>query len=104
MSVIRKHEAPEIGAMARRVLRTLVERAAEGDQEALEELATIEKMLPAYIAEAGRAMHDEFGYSYTFLGVTLGISRQGARQRFAIKATADPRIRRMPKPAVEVEQ
>lgn len=97
----RKHEAPEIGAMVRRMMRALVERAAEGDQEALEELASIEKMMPAFITEAGRAMHDEFGYSYTFLGDALGVSRQGARQRFAATPTTDPRIRRMPKPVVE---
>lgn len=97
----RKHEAPEIGSMVKRMMRALVERAAEGDQEAIEQLAEIEKMMPAYIIEAGRAMHDDFGYSYTFLGDVLGVSRQGARQRFAVKPTTDPRIRRMPKPVVE---
>lgn len=100
MSRQRKHEAPEMGAMVRRVLRALVERAAEGDTEALEELAGIEKGLPAYIVEAGRAMHDDFGYSYTYLGDVLGISRQGARQRFAVAATTNPRIRRTRGPAL----
>jgi hypothetical protein len=89
----RKHEAPEIGAMVRRMVRALVRRAAEGDTEALEQLALIEKTLPASITEAGRAMHDEFGYSYTFLGDTLGVTRQAARQRFNVEPTTDPKIR-----------
>lgn len=98
----RKHEAPEIGSAARRMLRALVERAAEGDWEALEELACIEKMMPAYMTEAGRAAHDEgVRYSYTQLGSVLGVSRQAARQRFAAEPTTDTRIRR-PKPTAAV--
>lgn len=85
----RKHESPEIGAMVRRMVRALVRRAAEGDTEALEELARLEGELPAAITVAGKLMASgermalDQSYSYTELGDVLGISRQAARQRFS---------------------
>lgn len=78
----REREAPEVGAMAGRVVRALVRRAAEGDSEALEELLKLAELLPAAIRDAGVAMH-RFGYTYTELGDVAGISRQSARERFA---------------------
>lgn len=77
----REREAPEIGAMAQRVIRALVRRAGAGDGEALEELLKLDALLPAAIREAGTAMH-AFGYTYTELGDIAGISRQAARERF----------------------
>lgn len=77
----REREAPEIGAMASRVLRALVRRAADGDSEALEQLLELERELPAAIKDAGRGMH-EFGYTYTEIADVAGISRQAARERF----------------------
>lgn len=72
-----------MGAMVRRVLRNgLGRRAAEGDVQALQELVALQATLQEAITEAGRAMHDR-GYSYTYLGAELGITRQAARQRFA---------------------
>lgn len=67
--------------MARRVVRALVRRAAEGDSEALEELLKLAELVPAAIHDAGVAMH-RFGYTYTELGDIAGISRQAARERF----------------------
>lgn len=91
----REREAPEVGAMAARVVRALVRRAGEGDSEALEELLKLAELLPAAIRDAGVAMH-RFGYTYTELGDVAGISRQAARERFsdtpssaAIPATTD---------------
>lgn len=78
----REREAPEVGAMAGRVVRALVRRAGEGDSEALEELLKLADLLPAAIRDAGVAMH-RFGYTYTELGDVAGISRQAARERFA---------------------
>jgi len=40
------------------------------------------------ITEAGRGLHG-FGYSYTELADVMGISRQGARQRFAVVETCE---------------
>lgn len=76
----RERESPEIGAMASRVLRALVRRAADGDTFALEELARLERELPARITEALSELQ-RWGYSYTELGAVLGITRQAARQR-----------------------
>lgn len=77
-----KVEAPEMGAMVRRVLRNgLARRAAEGDVQALQELVSLQATLQEAITEAGQAMHER-GYSYTYLGTELGITRQAARQRF----------------------
>lgn len=80
----RRHEAPEIGAMVKRMMRALVRRAAEGDIEALEQLHQIATDAPTALTTAGVLMHREDGaaYSYTFLGDVLGTTRQAARQRF----------------------
>lgn len=78
----RKHEAPEIGAMARRVTRSLVVRAQEGDPEALEQLASLAVEVNDAIANAARGLHDR-GHSWTWVGGVLGITRQAARQRFS---------------------
>jgi len=86
----RRHEAPEVAAASRRFMRALVRRAAEGDTEALEGLVGLQAVLQECITDAGRALHDEAGYSFTELANVLGISRQGARQRFTT-----------PKPAVD---
>lgn len=88
-----RHESPEVGAMARRMVRALVRRAAEGDTEALEELARLERELPKAITVAGQLMAsgermaNNQSYSYTELGNTLGITRQAARQRFCKPAS-----------------
>lgn len=79
----RKHESPEIGAAAARMLRALVRRAQEGDWEALEQLAELENLASCSTQAAGHLMQTEFGYSYTQLGDVLGITRQAARQRFS---------------------
>lgn len=83
----RRHEAPAIGAMARRVIRSLARRAGEGDVEGLEQLLALQADLQAAITEAGQGLH-EAGFSYTYLADAMGITRQGARQRFAPRATA----------------
>lgn len=85
----REREAPEVGAMAGRVVRALVKRAADGDSEALEELLKLAELIPAAIRDAGVAMH-RFGYTYTELGDIAGISRQAARERFAMPQAAEP--------------
>lgn len=77
----RKHEAPQITAMAGRVLRALARRAEEGDTEALEGLLQLQTQLSEAITAAGMGLH-EFGYSFTELADVMGVSRQAARQRF----------------------
>lgn len=77
----RRHESPELGDAIVRMLRGLVTRAAEGDTEAIEQLARIEQLAPIAASLGGRLAHDAAGYSYTELGAVLGVSRQAARQR-----------------------
>lgn len=76
----RRHESPDVGDAIVRMLRGLVTRAAEGDTEAIEQLARVERLAPVATALGGRMAH-QWGYSFTELGEVLGISRQGARQR-----------------------
>lgn len=80
MSGQRRHESPELGDAIVRMLRGLVTRAADGDTEAIEQLARIEQLAPAATALGGRMAHS-WGYSFTELGAVLGVSRQAARQR-----------------------
>lgn len=77
-----RYEAPEIGAMLRRMARAMVRRAAEGDLEAVSVLAEVHTAIGEAIADGARAAHAR-GYSWTEVGAELGISRQAARQRFA---------------------
>lgn len=77
-----RHEASDLGGMMRRSLRGFVRRAAGGDTVALTELVALQAELQQAITDAGRELHDGFGYSYTLLAAELGITRQGARQRF----------------------
>lgn len=84
MTAQRKHEAPELGSMVRRMVRALVRRAAEGDWEAIEQLAMLEREVPTATSCAlGMMNAGSLGntYSFTELGAVLGTSRQAARQR-----------------------
>lgn len=81
MSGQRRHESPELGDAVLRMLRGLVTRAAEGDTEAVEQLARVERLAGVATTLGGRLAHDAAGYSFTELGAVLGVSRQAARQR-----------------------
>lgn len=86
MSTKAEREAPEIGAMVRRMIRALVRRAAAGDLEALEVMVGLSADLPGAIRVAGLMMNTgermALGQSYSFteLAAPLGITRQAARQ------------------------
>jgi len=84
-----KHEAPAIGAMASRVMRSLVRRAQEGDPEALEVLLGLQGVLQEAVTEAGRGLHDR-GHSYAWIADVTGTSRQAAAKRFGPKAGPKP--------------
>jgi hypothetical protein len=84
MTTQRRHEAPDVGAMVRRMVRALVRRAAEGDTEALEQLAQLEAELPTAVTCALAMMQAGTrgpAYSFTELATVLGTSRQATRQR-----------------------
>lgn len=70
----------------RRMLRALVARATDGDLFALESLANLERAIPEAVEAAARGAHaGEAGYSWGEIGRELGISRQAAHQRFAVR-------------------
>ena len=67
--------------MVGRMLRALVRRAAEGDTEALEELARLEDLAAVAAAEGLARAQREAGYSSGELAQVLTCSRQAVRQR-----------------------
>ncbi len=78
-----ERESPDMEAMVRRVLAALVRRAGAGDLTALESLARLELAAREATVAAGRAAHEgPAAYSFTELGLALGITRQSARERF----------------------
>lgn len=81
----RRHESPEVGAMVRRMVRALVRRAAEGDWEAIEQLAMLEREVPVAtscaLALSNAPKDDAPSYSFSELATVLGTSRQATRQR-----------------------
>jgi hypothetical protein len=70
--------------MLRRCLVAYRRRVAVGDIDALPELAAMERELDHTIRDAVAGLIDK-GYSYTDVGVALGITRQGAWNRFGRK-------------------
>lgn len=86
----REREPAEIGAMSRRVFRALVRRAGDGDVEALRELVALQDQLREAITDAGRAMHDDAGFSFTYLAAETGVTRQAARKRYGFPSSAYP--------------
>lgn len=83
----RRHESPELGAMVGRMLNALIRRAAEGDTEALEQLARLEGLArqanTSGLAEARRAG----GYSLADLAKVTGTTRQAVSMRTAAAPT-----------------
>lgn len=77
----RRYESPAVGAAIRRQVSALVSRCAEGDTEALEELAAVGAAVERATFEGARAIY-RAGYTWQHVGDALGITRQGASQRF----------------------
>lgn len=74
-------ESPEVGAAAARMIRALVDRAADKDTEALEQLVALEQLISQATTRAGWELH-EAGYSHTELAAVVGVSRQASVKRF----------------------
>lgn len=81
MASQKRHESPELGSAVARLIRALVDRAADGDHEALEQLAALELLIPRATTLAGHSMHG-YGYSHAELAAILGVSRQASVKRF----------------------
>lgn len=75
-----RHEAPEVGSAAKRMIRALVRRAGEGDTEALEQLRQLDELTTQAVSDALRQMNN-FGYSWAELARVTGTTRQACSQR-----------------------
>jgi hypothetical protein len=74
-------ENDEYAAFLRRVIRAYSRRVASGDVEAITTMAN----LADYLEDATRQAINELnalGYSWADIGMRLGITRQGAQQRW----------------------
>ena len=77
----RSVENDEFGAFARRILRAYSRRVGDGDVEALALMTGLADELDAAIAEAVKGLRKR-GYSWAEIGSRVGVSRQGAQQRW----------------------
>ena len=85
----RRHEATDVGAMARRVLRALAVRAAEGEVEAVEELVALQSVVADALDAGVRGLKANHDYSWAFVAQWTGTTRQGAYQRFGSEESHD---------------
>ena len=74
-------ENDEYAAFLRRVIRAYSRRVAAGDIEAITTMAHLADDLEDATRQAITALND-FGYSWADIGMRLGITRQGAQQRW----------------------
>jgi len=74
-------ENDEYAAFLRRVIRAYGRRVASGDIEAITAMARPAGDLEDATRQAINALND-FGYSWADIGMRLGITRQGAQQRW----------------------
>lgn len=77
----RDREVPEYAAFARRTVRALGARLAEGDPVDLVEIERVRKELDAALDVAVKGQRAA-GFSWSEIGVGLGTTRQAAQQRF----------------------
>ena len=75
-------ENGEYAAFLRRVIRAYSRRVAQGDIDAITDMAAISTELDDAIRQAITALRDQHGYSWTDIATRLGITRQGAQQRW----------------------
>ena len=83
-------DASELVPMVSRVLRSLVRRAESGDIEALESLLAIREASDIAMADAAYGLTRAPGhYTWGEVGRWLGMTRQGARQRWGREDRSD---------------
>ena len=74
-------ENPEYFAFLRRVIAAYSRRVAAGDIEAITTMAALADYVEDATRQAITALN-AFGYSWADIGMRLGITRQGAQQRW----------------------
>lgn len=93
---LRRHEAPAMEAMAKRVLMALARRAGEGDLEALEALAELDDFMPNIMGAGVAGYRNKLTASWAQVAQVLGVTRQAAQQRFGtftVDAAHGPRCK-----------
>jgi hypothetical protein len=75
-------ENDEYAAFLRRVLAAYSRRVGAGDIEAITEMAAIAHQMDAALREAIAGLR-ACGYSWADIAARLGVTRQGAQQRWA---------------------
>lgn len=78
-------ETPEFLAMVRRMLRAAGRRVAEADEVELADLAGLRDEVDNVIAQAVAGWRAD-GRSWGTIGAALGLTRQGAQQRYGKRA------------------
>jgi hypothetical protein len=79
-------ENDDYGAFARRIVRAYARRVAAGDVEALAPLVALTAELETSIQDAVDGLR-AFGYSWAEIATRLGMTRQGAWQRWGTERT-----------------
>jgi len=74
-------ENDEYAAFVRRVIAAYSRRVADGDIEAITTMAHLADHLDAAIRQAITGLR-QYGYSWADIALRLGITRQGAQQRW----------------------
>jgi hypothetical protein len=82
-------ENDEYAAFLRRVIRAYSRRVAAGDIEAVSTMARLADDLDQAIRQAITGLR-EYGYSWADIAMRLGITRQGAQQRWGTTADGIP--------------
>jgi hypothetical protein len=74
-------ENDEYAAFARRILRAYSRRIAQGDIDALADMADLAAEIDTAMSQAVAGLRAR-GYSWAEIGTRLGITRQAAQQRW----------------------
>ena len=74
-------ENDEYAAFARRVLRAYSRRIAQGDIDALADMADLAAEIDSATGLAVKGLR-QWGHSWADIGIRLGITRQAAQQRW----------------------
>lgn len=80
-------ETPEYASFCRRIIRAYARRVAEADEVDLEDMLKVRDEMDAAIRAAVEGMRAR-GESWSYIGKGLGISKQGAEQRYGRKAVS----------------
>lgn len=74
-------ENDDFAAFARRVIRAFSKRIANGDIDALADIAFMSGQIDQAIKDAVTGLRQR-GYSWTDIGLQLGVTKQAAQQRY----------------------